>query len=71
MIIFITKDSGDTWEKLELNIPIKYNGLNFIKDIKIIDEDIILTLSLPNWVKTDKEIVYISKDNGQKWIMNK
>lgn len=71
LIIFITKDSGDTWEKLELNIPIKYNGLNFIKDIKIIDEDIILTLSLPNWVKTDKEIVYISKDNGQKWIMNK
>lgn len=65
--LFISTDSGSTWENILIDLPIGNTGMLYVQDIKKTGEEIELTLGLPSWSNSNETIKYISLDKGRSW----
>lgn len=65
--LFMSTDSGLTWETILIDLPKGNTGMLYVRDINKYGEEIELILGVPSWTNPNNSIKYISKDKGLSW----
>lgn len=69
--LFMTRDSGLSWDKVTINIGEENKGMVYVQSVEKIGEKIELTLGFPSWSGSNKNIKYYSIDDGLTWKLGK
>ncbi len=65
--LFMTTDSGLTWEKVLIDLLEENKNLLYVQDIKKNGQEIEVILGAPSWGNSGRIIKYISVDKGVSW----
>lgn len=65
--IYMTRDKGKTWEKININLPENKKDYKFLNNVEKINGKIVLTLGYPHWAGATENIRYYTEDQGKNW----
>ena len=65
--LFMTRDSGLTWEEVLIDIPQQNKNMIYVHSIEKNGQKIELILGYPSWVDSEHRIKYYSIDKGLTW----